>query len=357
MPTYLPNTPENREGLIVIFAAVGVCWSATVLVFRLCGSLLRRNGLDAGDWTIVTLTCIGTSCSVAIFLAVKYGLGERNYLRNLSNDYSAAKALYASDLLYTFTLGFSKLATLQLISALSPDKRHKRVCYGLSAFIALWTIAAIFTIALRCNLAAPASDLTSVQCPSLFSRWAALESISLCSELMIFVITVVMIRDLQMSMKKKAMALAIFAVRLPVVIPIAFRLRYLHAAFVSDDYLFTVTGAILATQCALHYSVMSTSFFYLKPFLAAFNSNLGASTKLDTVVATRSSGRRDGSQSNSNSNNKSWHTAVQTAVQTVPPVQAERELEDLHRSNSVDSNAPIIWKTRSYRVDVEDEER
>lgn len=50
-----------------------------------------------------------------------------------------------------------------------------------------------------------------------FSRWAALESISLCSELMIFVITVVMIRDLQMSMKKKAMALAIFAVRLPYV--------------------------------------------------------------------------------------------------------------------------------------------
>ncbi|KAK4495084.1 hypothetical protein PRZ48_013411 [Zasmidium cellare] len=152
------------------------------------------------------------------------------------------------------------------------------------------------------------------------------------------------------------MALTIFAVRLPVAIPIAFRLRYLHNAFYSDDYLFTVTGAILASQCALHYSVMSTSFFYLKPFLAAFNSNLGASTKLDTVVATRSSERRGGSHGNSNSN-KSWQTAVQTAVQVAPPVQAERERENLHRSNSVDSDAPIIWKTRSYRVEVEDDEQ
>lgn len=143
------------------------------------------------------------------------------------------QALYASDLLYILTLGFSKLATIQLISALSPDKRHKRVCHGLSAFVGLWTISAIFAIALRCNLRRPASDLTSAQCPSLvrkaltrqvhaadlvqFSRWAALESINLLSEIMMFVVTILMIRDLQMSLKRKAMASTIFAVRLPYV--------------------------------------------------------------------------------------------------------------------------------------------
>lgn len=138
-----------------------------------------------------------------------------------------------------------------------------------------------------------------------------------------------------------------------VIIPVAFRLSYLDTAFRSNDYLFAITSTITATQCALHYSVMSTSFFYLKPFLAAFDSNLGASTKLDTVVATRSSERRDGSQGNG----KSWQTAVHTAVQTVPPIQAERDRDNLQRSDSVDSDAPIIWKTHSYRVDVEDEDR
>lgn len=106
MPTFLPNTDEDRAGLIVIFAAVGICWSVTVLVSRLCGSLLRRHGLNVGDWTIVTLTVscwccereqlltfqfIGTSCSIAVFVAVKYGLGKRAYLRDTSYDYSAAK--------------------------------------------------------------------------------------------------------------------------------------------------------------------------------------------------------------------------------------------------------------------------
>lgn len=63
MPAFLPNTAEDRAGLIVIFAAVGICWSATVLVFRLYGSLLRRHGLDVGDWTIVTLT---VSCEIVL---------------------------------------------------------------------------------------------------------------------------------------------------------------------------------------------------------------------------------------------------------------------------------------------------
>lgn len=132
-----------------------------------------------------------------------------------------------------------------------------------------------------------------------------------------------------------------------VIIPVAFRLRYLNTAFRSNDYLFRITGAIIATQCVLHYSIMSTSFFYLKPFLAAFDSNLGASTKLNTVVATRSSERRDGSQGNS----KSWHTAAHTADQIVPQIQAERDRDTMQRSNSGDSDAPIMWKTQSYRVD------
>ena len=53
-----------------------------------------------------------------------------------------------------------------------------------------------------------------------------------------------------------------------VVIPVAVRLHYLYNAFRSSDYLFEVTNAVVATQCVLHFAVMSTSFFYLKPFLA-----------------------------------------------------------------------------------------
>lgn len=53
---YLPNTTENRAGLIVVFAAIGVCWSVTVLAARLCGSGLRRHGLGWGDCGVVFLT-------------------------------------------------------------------------------------------------------------------------------------------------------------------------------------------------------------------------------------------------------------------------------------------------------------
>ena len=53
---YLPNTREDHAGLIVVFAAIGICWSVTVLAARLCGSGLRRHGLNWGDWGVVLVT-------------------------------------------------------------------------------------------------------------------------------------------------------------------------------------------------------------------------------------------------------------------------------------------------------------
>lgn len=126
-------------------------------------------------------------------------------------------------------------------------------------------------------------------------------------------------------------------------IPVAVRLHYLDDAFRSSDYFFDMTDAVVATQCVLHYSVMSTSFFYLKPFLAAFDSNLGASTKLDTVVATRSSERRDGA------GNSGSHPSVRANSK----VQASSEVERLPSNGTESSKAPMIWTSRSYSVHYE----
>lgn len=130
-----------------------------------------------------------------------------------------------------------------------------------------------------------------------------------------------------------------------ILIPVAFRLQYLKNALASNDYLFHATSPIIAAQCVLHYSIMSASLFYLKPFLAAFNSNLGASTKLDTAVATRSSERRGVSKSAT----KDKHTPAELS-------QSHSEIPSdlLQRDRSRDSKAPIIWRTQSYFVDIED---
>lgn len=102
------NTPDDRSGLIVIFAAVGVSWSVSVLVTRLSGSISRRRGFGMEDWGIVASTvssrkvsvvdpdlilikCMGVTSSIAIFAAVKNGLGRSSDLRPVDKGLSFAK--------------------------------------------------------------------------------------------------------------------------------------------------------------------------------------------------------------------------------------------------------------------------
>ncbi|KAK6437724.1 hypothetical protein LTR95_006080 [Oleoguttula sp. CCFEE 5521] len=297
------------------------------------------------DSAILASTFFGVAYSTTVFLAVRYGLGQAESLRGTADDGRAATVLYASDLLYIVALTFSKLATLQLISALSPGRQHKRACLALAALTIFWGTAALFAIALRCDLSGPYMSLTAHQCPDLFTRWAAIETISSCIEGSICTITAVMIYGLQMPRKKKIKAMVAFTVRLPVIIPTTLRLYYLRSAFNSNDFIFGATSAIISAQCVIHYSVISASLTYLKPFLAAFDSNLGASTKLETVVATRS---RDFKKNMTDSGGHRGGTR-----EVVSRTYAEIERDHPRKNNSQDSDAPIILKTVSYRVEVE----
>ena len=110
-------------------------------------------------------------------------------------------------------------------------------------------------------------------------------------------------------------------------------------------------GAVIATQCNMHYSIMSASLSYLKPFLAAFDSNFGASTKLDTIVATRSSERRGKSQTGNEESSSHWRSRNGTGQTTTTPELGEAPMA--RREDSEDSEAPIILKTTTYTVDVQ----
>lgn len=139
--------------------------------------------------------------------------------------------------------------------------------------------------------------------------------------------------------------------KISVIIPTAFRLYHLNIAFHSADYTFAAVSAVIATQCNMHYSIISASLSYLKPFLAAFDSNLGASTKLETIVATRSSGRRG--KSHTGAGGSSGHRRMRNDARQATVTSELGEASTLRREDSEDSEAPIILKTTTYTVDVE----
>lgn len=184
------------------------------------------------------------------------------------------------------TLGIAKGAALPLLSQLTRVRKFIVECRILAVFIILWCFLSILMVASRCHLGTPWSDISNRVCPSLYGRWVAVEAVSMLIEVMIFAIFISIINILNMRRTVKIKVALAFATRLPIIVPTVFRLFYLRIGLeTSDDTVFALTNAIIATQIVLHYTTMAASFAYLKPFLRAFDSNLGGTVKFDATVS------------------------------------------------------------------------
>lgn len=197
------------------------------------------------------------------------------------------KLIWVSDIFYLLTLAIAKGAALPLLTQLTRIKNFVLACHSLAVFTVVWGILSTCIIAARCHLGSPWLDNSTSKCSSLYPRWVAIETFSLLIEICIFGIFVSIIQILKMRRIVKLNVIIAFSTRLPIIIPTVFRLIYLRRGLDADqDPQFSLTNAIIATQVILHYTTMAASFAYLKPFLRAFDSNLGATVKVDTVVST-----------------------------------------------------------------------
>lgn len=181
-----------------------------------------------------------------------------------------------------------------MITGLTPVRAHIMACYVLGGFIGCWALASFFLIVLRCHPSVPYLDAGIEQCPNLFTRWVAIESISIFIEIAIFAISVSVVWLVKLKWHAKIKVLFAFSTRLPVIIPIAYRLKYLQEDLYASDQIFGLLNSAIVTQVVLHYTVMAASFAYLKPFLAVFDSNLCATVKFDQSRSYNSSSQSRG---------------------------------------------------------------
>ena len=191
-----------------------------------------------------------------------------------------------------------------------------------------------------------------------------------------------------MRVKAKVKVVLAFSTRLTVIIPTIFRLVYLKTNLQDPDPTFSLLYAVVAAQAVLHYTTMAASFAYLKPFLRAFDSNMGATVKVDTIVSNgyltnsrnheHSSRDRDQSKRGStsfaiaakaSSSEKSVDDEHDFAI-TPRPSNLETSLRALNSSftpsshpnqkrmshrkqESGDSVTPIITKTQEWNIRTE----
>jgi hypothetical protein len=187
-----------------------------------------------------------------------------------------------------------------------------------------------------------------------------------------------------MSTKLKAAVVAAFLLRLLIIVPTAFKLSLQRRDLPSSDATFTSTGVVIATQVALHYTVMAATFPCMRAFLQAFNSGLGATTGLTTAAVYDSDAYAKGSKNETNKSGTAYalesfdrdiedtraarstsfrpdngHTTTTTITSAGDQQQSQRERQLQGRQDratsqgsldSDESKQPIIKKTLEWEV-------
>lgn len=278
LPPLSVITPTDQGGVILIVTALCMIFSLISILIRVYVRLQLRHTIMRDDVMVSASMIFSIIQSSIVFVAVTKGYGKTLGDISPSNVVQLQKAVYASNLLYVFTLWLAKLSVGLLLLRLSSDKRHNLVSKVILLAAALLAVVSIFTVALQCDLASPWIFI-SAKCSNLLVRWQVIAAFDIMTELALIANSIYLVHELQVPLRKKTVVVLAFALRLPLMAPIILRLRYLDLEFSSPDPTLTAALVSVCTQIETSYSIISATIPCLRPFMSSLNTHYGGPAK------------------------------------------------------------------------------
>ncbi len=90
---------------------------------------------------------------------VRYGIGRHYELASLTDGTNSLRLVFADRLLYQCGLSLTKLAVVFFYLRIFPERTSKLVCYGLLAYVVLFTTPLLLLLTFQCH---PISDAWSL---------------------------------------------------------------------------------------------------------------------------------------------------------------------------------------------------
>ncbi|CAF9920580.1 MAG: hypothetical protein HETSPECPRED_004291 [Heterodermia speciosa] len=261
-------TPDKHGGLIIITNAFGLILVLIFLVIRVLSRVVISPPFDRDDLALVVAT-LGFLYHIFCFDI-------------LSDLVIVQKVIYAADIFFLITMWCSKCSVALTFIRLTPQKKHKTVARGIMVATTVWLVLSIFLIALRCDLSQPWIFI-GTKCQDLVTRWRIINSMDIALEVALFVMAILLVKNLQMELKRKIFVVTAFGLRLAIIAAIVLRLHYLD-----PDSLYrnpTLAGVFFAiwTIVEVDFSIISGNIACLKPFMAAFNTSYGGVEEINAL--------------------------------------------------------------------------
>ncbi|KAK8127244.1 hypothetical protein PG984_008352 [Apiospora sp. TS-2023a] len=341
---FSPITETDHAGYIWVVTIIGTAYTALSLLLR-AWIKYRVYGWD--DLLIAIGTVLHLGQSVAVYLALSYGLAKSNTVADPADGPAASKAWFASELLGLLVLGFSKCSVLALMMRVfTPETgttSGHRACLALTMVSAVWCIASVITISARCDTATILSSANKDSCPGLYDRLLGIKVPDMITDVMICLIPPWATMPLHMTKGVRFHVSLAFSFRLFVVPLAALQLSYFKRdAAESTDAQFDIANSLLFQQVALIVSLISATIPNLRTFMKSINSGFslpplaieetrGFALRTfggSTMIHGRSSGSNGrhttgGNHTNTTTTNKSFAT---TSGNRDQPVEEELAL-------------------------------
>ncbi|ERF71368.1 hypothetical protein EPUS_09332 [Endocarpon pusillum Z07020] len=274
-PPFAVVTATDRTGWIIITLAYGLSWVLLFSVIRICIRLTIAPPFGLDDVFLGLATIFTIAQSSTTLYAASRGLGKSVELLSPEALTEVQKLFYSSTILLNFALGLSKCSIAALLLRMTPVRRQLLVFKGALVFLATWTVASILAVALQCNLSHP-WVLVGEECPGMFLRWKIVESLDVITELGLFALVLYLVWNVRLQTMQKATVVIVFALRLPIIMIIAFRIATFDEAGYTTNPTLDETLFIIWSQAELGFSIVAATLPTLRRFISGLATYYGA---------------------------------------------------------------------------------
>uniref|UniRef100_A0A093VNT6 Rhodopsin domain-containing protein n=1 Tax=Talaromyces marneffei PM1 TaxID=1077442 RepID=A0A093VNT6_TALMA len=213
---------------------------------------------DHGGYVAVS---VYTLLALSVFV-VATRLSARYYIGNVVqiDDYllGVGTYIYVAQILMIATIALSKLSIGLLFQSLMDIGIARWANLGLNSAVIMWAVASIAVLAARCSSPHPWSFVDG-KCDYQGVMFRAIGAFNIITDVVLVFLSCAVLWTVQVSMGKRLRIISLLAIRLVVVIAVAFQIHYYIILTESTDKTWAQMNASIWDQAVLNLSIIATS--------------------------------------------------------------------------------------------------
>ncbi|KAF7195150.1 hypothetical protein HII31_03356 [Pseudocercospora fuligena] len=273
-PRNFITTDQDHGGVALTICTLMATWVVLCFMVRMYMRATVSGPFGKDDSVCSIATIFGVIQMIVASSAVSFGFGKALELLSESQITKASKAVYAAQLLYIVTNALTKCTVALLLARIVFIKSRVYACYGVLGLSALWGFTSFLAEAIRCT-DEPPWKIVGSQCTNQYVSWQAITAFNIIIEILIFAMPIWLVWGLQTDLMRKFTVVAIFSLRLPVIVAAGLRIHFLSQTIGSSEPLLRGVIPFICLNIEMHYGLMAATMPTLKPFVGAFNTGWG----------------------------------------------------------------------------------